>query len=84
MNVAEVVPPFTVTEAGACNAVLEADNATATPAAGAAPANATVHVLVAFCPKVRGLQERVEICGAETRLMAAVTEVLRVAVTVAV
>lgn len=74
MKTAEFAPPFTVTEAGVCNAVLDADNATVTPATGAAAASATLHVMVAFWPNVSGLQERTEIGGDATRFMVVVID----------
>jgi hypothetical protein len=87
LKVAVVAPEVTVTDAGTVSEALLLARVTFEPPAGAAWASVTVHALTALCPRLVGLQVRLEMRtgpGA-SRLMVAVFELpLRVAVTVAV
>ncbi len=87
LNVAVVAPEATVTDAGTVSEALLLPNFTLDPLPGAASASVTVHVLTALCPRLVGLQVRLEMRtgpGA-SRLMAAVFELPpKAAVTVAV
>jgi hypothetical protein len=54
LNVAEVRPAVTVTEAGTVSTTLVFVSVTTAPPAGAAPVNVTVQVPDAFAPKLAG------------------------------
>jgi hypothetical protein len=75
LNVAVVAPAATVTDAGTVREALLLASVTFEPPAGAAGAIVTVHVLTAPCPRLAGLQERLDMrsgaCCA-TRLILAV------------
>ena len=84
-KVAVVAPTATVTEAGTVSDALLLASVTFDPPAGAVWVRVTVHVLTALCPRLVGLQARVETRTGASRLIVAVCELLpRVAVTVAV
>ena len=57
LNVADVAPAPTVTDAGTFNVALVSDSATAAPPVGADWLRVTVHVLEAFEPRLVGLHE---------------------------
>ncbi|HUI58056.1 MAG TPA: hypothetical protein VLY04_23945 [Bryobacteraceae bacterium] len=83
LNVAEVAPAATVTDAGTVKAALLLDSVTALPPAGAAWFSVTVQVLEALGPRLTGLQaSAVTVLGA-VKLIVALCELPRVAVTVA-
>ena len=85
LKAAVVAPDATVTDAGTVSEALLLPSVTADPPAGAVWVSVTVHVLTAFCPRLVGLQARVETSTGANRLMVAVCELPpRVAVTVAV
>ena len=84
LNVAVVVPVATVTDAGMVSEALLLARVTLDPPVGADWVTVTVQVLTALCPRLVGLQARVETSTGASRLMAAVWELLpKVAVTVA-
>ena len=84
-KVAVVAPTATVTEAGTVSDALLLASVTFDPPTGAVWVRVTVHVLTALCPRLVGLQARVETRTGASRLIVAVCELLpRVAVTVAV
>ena len=84
LNVAVVAPAVTVTDAGTVSEVLLLASVTLEPPAGAIWVSVTVQVLTALCPRLVGLQARVDIRTGASRLIAAVWELLpSVAVTVA-
>jgi hypothetical protein len=60
LNVAEVAPAPTVTEAGTCKVELEVESAMTAPPVGADWLRVTVHVLEAFEPRLVGLHETAE------------------------
>jgi hypothetical protein len=66
LNVTEVEPAATVTEAGTVSAVLVLVSATAAPPVGAAAVNVTVHIPDAIGPKLAGHANE-EICTEEPR-----------------
>jgi hypothetical protein len=68
LNVAEVAVADTVTNAGTVRVTLVFVSATAAPPVGAAWLKVTVQVLVAFCPRVVGLQTSEETNTGATRL----------------
>ena len=83
LNVADVAPAATVTEAGVVSRELLSDSVTVVPAV-AALLNVTVQVLAALEPRVVGVQASEESVTAAARLMVAVFETpLSVAVTTA-
>jgi hypothetical protein len=84
LKVAVVAPADTVTDAGMVSEVLLLASVTLDPPAGAAWVSVAVHMLTALCPRLVGLQARVETSTEASRLMVVVCELLpRVAVTVA-
>jgi hypothetical protein len=85
LKVAVMAPAATVIDAGTVSEVLLLARATLEPPVGAAWVRVTVQVLTALCPRLVGLQVRVETCtAAASRLTVAVWELLpSVAVTVA-
>jgi hypothetical protein len=84
LNVAVVAPDATVTDAGTVSEVLLLASVTLEPPAGALWVSVTVQVLTALCPRLVGLQARVETSTGASRLIVAVWELVpRVAVTVA-
>ena len=84
LNVAVAAPDATVTDAGTVSEALLPPSVTLDPPAGAVWVSVTVHVLTALCPRLVGLQAKVETSTGASRLMVAVCELLpRVAVTVA-
>jgi hypothetical protein len=85
LKVVVKAPPATVTDAGTVSDVLLLASVTFDPAAGAVCVSVTVQVLTALCPRLVGLQARVETRTGASRLIVAACELLpRVAVTVAV
>ena len=85
LNVAVVAPAVTVTDAGTVSEALLLASVTLDPPVGAVWVRVTVQVLTAFCPRLVGLQARVDTSTGARRLIVAVFELLpRVAVTVAV
>ena len=83
-NVVVVAPAATVTEAGTVSEALLLASVTLDPPVGAVWASVSVHVLAALCPRLVGLQAKVETSTGANRLMVAVWELVpRVAVTVA-
>jgi hypothetical protein len=84
LNVAEVVPADTVTDAGTVRAAFVLVSATLAPPVGAAWVRVTVQVLDELGPTLLGLQTTPDTSTADNRLIAAVCELLpRVAVTLA-
>ena len=84
LNAAVVAPAATVTEAGTVSEALLLASVTLDPPVGAAWVSVTMHVLAALCPRLAGLQARVDTSTGARRLIVAVCELLpRVAVTVA-
>ena len=84
LKVAAEAPVATVTEAGTVSDALLLPSVTFDPPAGAVWVSVIVHVLTALCPRLVGLQARVETRTGASRLIVAVCELLpRVAVTVA-
>ena len=84
LNAAVVAPAATVTDAGTVSAALLLASVTLDPPAGAVWVSDTVHVPIALCPRLAGLQATPDTRTGATRLTAAVCELLpRVAVTVA-
>ena len=84
LKVAVVAPAATVTEVGTVSEVLLLASVTLDPPVGAVWVSVTVHVLIALCPRLVGLQATLETSTGASRLMVAVFELLpRVAVTVA-
>ena len=84
LKVAVVAPAVTVTEAGTVSSALLLVSVTLDPPVGAVWVRVTVQVLTALCPRLVGLQARVETSTGASRLIVAVFELLpRVAVTVA-
>jgi len=79
-----VAAAATVTDAGTVSETLLLARVTLEPPAGAVCVRVTVHVLTVLCPRLVGLQARVDTSTGARRLMLAVCELLpRVAVTVA-
>jgi hypothetical protein len=75
LNVADVAPALTVTDAGTFNVALVSDSATAAPPVGADWLRVAVHVLEAFEPRIVGLHETaVTDTEGAVRLTVAVTE----------
>jgi hypothetical protein len=84
LNVAVVAPAATVTDAGTESEALLLASVTPEPPAGAGWVNVTVHVLIALCPRLVGLQTMPETRTGASRLIVAVFELVpRVVVTVA-
>ena len=84
LNVAVVAPADTVTDAGTVSEALLLASVTLDPPAGAVWVSVTVHVLTALCPRLVGLQARVETSTGASKPIVAVCELLpSVAVTVA-
>ena len=83
LKVATVTPAGAVTEAGTVSEELLLASVIEDPPTGAAWLSVTVHVLTALCPRPVGLQASEEISPGATRLMVAVCELPRVAVTIA-
>jgi hypothetical protein len=84
LNVAVVAPAATVTDAGTVSEALLLASVTLDPPVGAVWVRVTVHVLTALCPRLVGLQARVETSTCASRLIVAVWELVpRVAVRVA-
>ena len=76
LNVAELAPAATVTDAGTVSAAFVLDKLTEEPPVGAAWFRVTVQVLEAFGPKLAGAQlSEVGVAGA-TRLIVALAETL--------
>jgi len=73
LNVAEVEPAATVTEAGTVSTTLVFVSVTSAPPAGATFVSVTVHVLEAFGPKLAGHASEETSTGA-TRLTVAFAE----------
>jgi len=74
LNVAEVTPAATVTEAGTVSTVLVFVSVTSAPPAGATFVSVTVHVLEALGPRLVGLQASEETSTGATRLTVAFAE----------
>ena len=74
-NVAVVAAAATVTEAWTARTELVLVNVTTAPPVGAGCVSVTVHVLVAFGPRLEGLQARVDTSVGGVRLIAAFAEV---------
>jgi len=74
LNVADVAPAATVTDPGTVSADPVSDKVTTAPPAGATLVKVTLQVLDAFCPRLAGLQLRVEISTGATRLTVVFTE----------
>jgi len=75
LNVADVAPAPTVTDAGTFNVALPFESATTAPPDGADWLRVTVHVLEAFEPRIVGLHETaVTDTEGAVRLTVAVTE----------
>ena len=84
LNVAVVAAAATVTDAGRVSEALLLASVTPDPPAGAVWVSVTVQVPAALCPRLAGLQARVDTRTGASRLMVAVCELPpRVAVTVA-
>jgi hypothetical protein len=84
LKVAVVAPAATVTDAGTVSSALLLASVTLEPPVGAVWVRVTVHVLMALCPRLVGLQATLETSTGASRLIVAVWELLpRVAVTVA-
>ena len=84
LKVAVVAPADTVTDAGTMSEALLLARITLDPPVGAVWVRVTVQVLTALCPRLVGLQAKVETRPGASRLMVAVWELVpRVAVTVA-
>jgi hypothetical protein len=85
VNRAVLAPAFTVMEAGAVRALLVFVNVTSVPPAGAALVSVMVQLVEALELRLAGLQENEDTSAADTRLMAALVELVPVvAVMVAV
>ena len=83
LKVAVVAPAVTVTDAGTVSDVLLLASVTLEPPRGAVWVSVTVHVPTALCPRLAGLQARVDTRTGASRLTVAVWELLpRVEVTV--
>ena len=77
LNVAEVAPAPTVTEAGTFKAELVFESAMTAPPVGADWLRVTVHVLEAFEPRLAGLHETAEtVTDGATRLTVVLAELL--------
>ena len=77
LNVAEVAPTPTVTEAGTFKFELVFESATTAPPVGADWLRVTVHVLEAFEPRLVGLLETAETAtDGATRLTVVLAELL--------
>lgn len=75
LNVADMAPALTVTDAGTFNVALLSDSATTAPPVGADWLRVTVHALEAFEPRLVGLHETAETVTDEaTRLTVAAAE----------
>jgi hypothetical protein len=84
VKVAVVAPAATVTDAGTVREALSLASVTLVPPPRAVWVNVTVQMLVAFCPRLAGLQTKPEIEPGDARLTVAVCELPpRVAVKVA-
>jgi hypothetical protein len=84
LNVAEVDPDVTVTDAGTVSVALLLASVRLNPPVGAVCVSVTVQVLTALCPKLVGLQVTADTSTGAVRLTVAICELLpRVAVTVA-
>jgi hypothetical protein len=84
LKLAVVAPAATAADAGMVSEELLLANVTLEPPAGAVWVSVTMHVLGALCPRLVGLQARVDTRTGARRLIVAVCELLpRVAVTVA-
>ena len=85
LNVAEVAPAATVTDAGTVSEALLLASVALDPPAGAVWVRVTVHALTAPWPRLAGVQATPETSTGASRPIAAVCELLpRLAVTVAV
>jgi hypothetical protein len=71
LKLAVVAAAATVTDAGTVKAGLLLDRVTAAPPAGAAAVRVTVHVLVAFDPRLEGAQVSDDTSTGATRLIVA-------------
>ena len=83
LKVAELAAAATVTDAGTVSVGLMLVSVTNAPPAGATLVNVTVQLLEAFAPKLAGLQASEDTSAGATRLIVTFTELLYVAVTVA-
>jgi hypothetical protein len=84
LKVAFVAPAATVTVPGTVSNALLLPSVTLEPPVGAVCVKVTVHVLTAPCPRLVGLQTKVDTNPGVTRPIVAVVELVpRVAVTVA-
>ncbi len=83
LNIAVVAPAATVTDAGTVSEALLLTSVRLDPPVGAVWVSVTVQVLTALCPKLVGLQAKVDTSTGASRPIIAVCELLpRVAVTV--
>ena len=72
LKVAVLAPAATVVDAGTVSEVLLLASVTLNPPVGAVWVSVTVQVLTALCPRVVGLQARVDTTTGASRLIVAV------------
>jgi hypothetical protein len=71
LNVAVVAPAATVTDAGRVSEALPLASVTPDPPAGAVWVSVTVHVPIALCPRLAGVQATPDTSTGATRLTVA-------------